>query len=74
MIVSRADQSIDGEQAVRARAILDDHRFAPAGGKVLAYHARSGIGSASRTERQKETEWSARRDLLADKVRTLCGG
>jgi valyl-tRNA synthetase len=25
-------------------------------------------------ERQKEGEWSARRDLLADKVRALCGG
>jgi valyl-tRNA synthetase len=25
-------------------------------------------------ERQKEAEWSARRDLLADKVRMLCGG
>jgi valyl-tRNA synthetase len=25
-------------------------------------------------ERQKESEWSARRELLADKVRALCGG
>jgi valyl-tRNA synthetase len=25
-------------------------------------------------ERQKEGEWSSRRDLLADKVRSLCGG
>jgi valyl-tRNA synthetase len=26
------------------------------------------------SERQKEREWSSRRDLLADKVRSLCGG
>jgi valyl-tRNA synthetase len=26
------------------------------------------------TERQKEGEWSSRRELLADKVRSLCGG
>jgi valyl-tRNA synthetase len=25
-------------------------------------------------ERRKETEWSSRRELLADKVRSLCGG
>jgi valyl-tRNA synthetase len=25
-------------------------------------------------ERQKEGEWSSRRELLADKVRALCGG
>jgi valyl-tRNA synthetase len=25
-------------------------------------------------ERQKESEWSSRRNLLADKVRSLCGG
>ena len=25
-------------------------------------------------ERQKEVEWSSRRELLADKVRSLCGG
>jgi valyl-tRNA synthetase len=51
------------KQLVGLRARLQNENFLS--------RARPEVVAA---ERQKETEWSARRDLLADKVRTLCGG
>src|SRR5262249_43137993 len=50
VLVARADERHDGDDAVRAGAVLHDDGLAPALGQALGKQARGDVGRAARAE------------------------
>ena len=47
MIVMRGDEGVDGDDAVAAGPVFDDHRLAPALAEPIGQQARADIGAAA---------------------------
>ena len=63
VVVVRADECVDGDEAVAAGAVLDHHRLAPFRGELFGDQPRADVGAGARTKRQQELD-GARRPVL----------
>ena len=56
MIVVGADECVDGNERIAARAVFDDHRLSPALAEPVRQQPRADIRAASRPKRQEESD------------------
>src|SRR5580704_113245 len=72
MIVVRADKGIDGDEAVAAGAVIDDHRLSPALSEAIRQEPRAEVRAATGAERQDQSDRTGRPGRL--RRRLGCGG
>ena len=66
MIVVRADESVDGNDAVAAGPVLDDDWLSPALRKPVRQQPRAEIRAASRSEREDQFHRAVRPGVRAN--------
>jgi hypothetical protein len=69
VIVIGADEGADRDEAVAARAVLDDHRLVPALGQSIGDEPRADVDAAARPQRHDELDRALRPCLRG---RRLC--